>query len=223
MKKTLATLALAITATLNAGKVVQQTGPISFRMDTKSWNIDYSKSVGAHPQAAPVGWLFDFPTQPGLVGYVTQDVSGYAPVTTATTATALVANIVIDASADCAFDYHTNPDNTGNWPSSARFYIESSWSNADYVRWWATGTACLVLADGRYQYTVPMEPQYWSDTWGHNGAGSAAAIDGWNKAMSAPRRIGFTFGGGSFYGHGVWLLQGSASFNLQSINFVTAP
>ena len=219
MKNALALYAL--TTTLLAGKPIPiPPGPVEFKMQS-GWRIDYSKGVPAKPTYIGTGWLFNFPDAPGSVGYITQDVAGYVPVSTAATVSTIEAIITVDASADCIFDFHTNPDNTGNWPSSVRFYIESEWSNANYVRWWATGNNCVVLADGSFQYTVEIEPSKWSDTWGQNGASSELAIAGLSAAMAGPRRIGFTFGGGSFYGHGVNLLAGQASFHLGNIQLRT--
>lgn len=209
---------LTITATLLAGKV-PTTGPVNISMSPAAWDIKYSKGTGSKPKADGAGWLIDMPTDPGQLGYVVQSVAGYLPVSTATATATLEATVVIEASPDCIFDFHTNPDNTGNWPSSARFYIENDGSNADYVRWWATGSNCIILADGTFQYTVPLDPAQWSDTFGRNGASSPEATAGWNAAMANVRRIGFTFGGGSFYGHGVRLLAGTAQFRCQSFGY----
>src|SRR5271166_628529 len=113
-----------------------------------------------------------------------------------------------------------NDGNTCTSPATVRFYFQETgdnWSGIGgyaYYRWWST--QAIVLQPGISSLTVPLAPANWSSVEGENGANSATATAAFNAAMANARTIGMTFGGGCFYGHGVDLTGGSATFTLNS-------
>ena len=57
----------------------------------------------------------------------------------------------------------------------------------------------------------------WTSVFGEKANASAAAADGFKQAIANLGNVGFSFGGGCFYGHGVHVTGGNAKFAV--INF----
>jgi hypothetical protein len=222
MKKLFKFIALITCATILAARPLPVYGPIDIGMLTSDWNIMYSKGTGKMYQYNS-GWGYNFPGPNGKVGYIVQDTYGYIPVSTSTTKFFLEAVGEIVASPDAVFDYLLDPSNTGSIPASTRFYVEYHWSDELYVRWWATGANCIVLANGKFQYTVEIDPSQWSDAYGQRGDSSPEALAGFYQSFAHVQRFGFTDGGGRSYGHGIRMKSGKASFNVDTIRFKSAP
>tara|TARA_R110000868_G_scaffold130260_4_gene339869 strand:- start:1744 stop:2424 length:681 start_codon:yes stop_codon:yes gene_type:complete len=215
---------LALTATLlTAAKPAPPPppvyGPIVPNMLPGAWEILYSKKVGPM-YAYGTGWGFTMPAVPGYVGYVMQDCYGYIPVSSETQTVTMEATVDIIATPGTVFDANTSTANTSPEPAAVRFYVEYHWTDEYYVRWWATGVNRIVLANGHFEYSVPVDPAYWSDTWGQRADSSPAALAGWRQSFANVQRFGFTFGG-KFYGHGARTSAGSASFNVSNIQIRT--
>jgi hypothetical protein len=65
-------------------------------------------------------------------------------------------------------------------------------------------------AVSRQTLTSVLDPSVWTNCYGqHDTSGFAGALE---NAMG----IGFTFGGRNFFGHGVYLSSGSATFKVNS-------
>ncbi len=116
---------------------------------------------------------------------------------------------------------YNNIENDGNTcvaPATVRFFIQEAgddWSGNGafaYYRWWSTQAIPLQL--GTFTLTVPLIPGDWSSVMGAQGDSSPAATAGFNQALASAQAIGMTFGGGCFYGHGVDLTGGSATFTV---------
>ena len=76
-------------------------------------------------------------------------------------------------------------------------------------RFWAPSGVTLKLGDGQTLTSV-LDPSVWTNCYGqHDTSGFAGALE---NAMG----IGFTFGGQKFFGHGVYLSSGSATFKVDS-------
>ena len=76
-------------------------------------------------------------------------------------------------------------------------------------RFWASSGVTLKLGDSQTLTSV-LDPSVWTNCYGeHDASGFAGALE---KAMG----IGFTFGGQRFFGHGVYLSRGSATFKVNS-------
>ena len=190
--------------------------PAVISLKADQWNILYSPGMPLHPVADPIGWHFDFPGPPGSVHYVTTEVSGYAT-------TEINATINIQTSFATMFDFHTAPDNTCDAPSSVRLFFQrkgddmtGSAENTEYYRWWSV-PAHYVLYDGAAILKGNLtRPQDWTSVLGKRGDASPAATAAFKTAINDLANVGFTFGGGCFYGHGVFIRQGSARFHLTS-------
>jgi hypothetical protein len=76
-------------------------------------------------------------------------------------------------------------------------------------RFWAPSGVTLKLGDSQTLTSV-LDPSVWTNCYGeHDTGGFAGALE---NAMG----VGFTFGGKSFFGHGVYLSSGSATFKVNS-------
>ena len=76
-------------------------------------------------------------------------------------------------------------------------------------RFWAPSDVTLKLGDSQTLTSV-LDPSVWTNCYGqHDPSGFAGALE---NAMG----IGFTFGGQKFFGHGVYLTSGSATFKVNS-------
>ena len=76
-------------------------------------------------------------------------------------------------------------------------------------RFWAPSGVILKLGDSQTLTSV-LDPSVWTNCYGqHDTGGFAGALE---NAMG----IGFTFGGNNFFGHGVYLTSGSATFKVNS-------
>lgn len=70
------------------------------------------------------------------------------------------------------------------------------------------------LAAGAATLIVPLVPEQWSSVFGKGGTADAAARAGFATALQNVTRLGVTFGGGCFFGHGVFVQGGRAQFML---------
>ena len=74
-------------------------------------------------------------------------------------------------------------------------------------RFWAPSGVALKLGDGQTLTSV-LDPSVWTNCYGdHDTSGFAGALE---NAMG----IGFTFGGQRFFGHGIYLSSGNATFKV---------
>ena len=116
------------------------------------------------------------------------------------------------------FDYRTNPNNTcgPGFPGTVRLFIQRQGDDmsavgpmAQYRYWSADGVA--TLAPGSTTLTATLEPSRWTDVSGKSGAELPAAFA---DALRYAGRVGVTFGGGCFAGHGVFVTGGTATFTI---------
>jgi len=184
--------------------------PIRISMKSQDWNLEYAKNMAPHPKAtSPRSWEFRFPQYGnGYVAYLLQNVFEGSIL-----GDSIFADIRVTSTGTPEFEYKIG-SNPCVSPAHVRFYIEKVFNNQSFVRWWATGDNAIELKPGVYRYRVALDPKEWSDTWGHNGNSSAAARRGFHQTLRNPSRIGFTFGGGCFYGHGVAVSGGTAHFEV---------
>jgi hypothetical protein len=185
---------------------------LGLSMDAKRWDIQYARGMPLNPtQETESEWSFQFPDiSVGYIGYLTQSTSmGYLK------AKALVARFKIDMSAGAEFDHKTAPNNTSDFPAHVRFLLQRGMSltSAANDRWWSNPIA-LKLEHGEFVLRVPLTPDQWSNVWGQKGDADATTVAGFRVALDQIGRIGFTMGGGFFFGHGVRVKNGTAKFTL---------
>ncbi len=191
--------------------------PTGISLSPTAWQVRYSSGVRLQPLVGMAGWFFDFPADPDTVNYIT---TVYAtPLMMGATVIASVQ--IVTTAGDPVFDYGFGSDNPCVTPATARLYVEQAYavkhcpscdatSAPPTYRWWSN-PAAITLGLGAVSLAVPVDPTQWSDTDGHFGVD---ALQGFSDAIAHPAAIGFTFGGGCFFGHGVSVLGGSARFVL---------
>jgi hypothetical protein len=181
-------------------------------MDAQVWSILYSPGMPPHPTAqASGGWYFDFPTAPGSVHYVLAAVH-MAP------SNSVDASISVITTDMPEFVYNLQPDNTCLFPAHVRFLLQeqgddlSGRNGKQYFRWWSTSVA-YQLAPGSTELSTSLtDLGQWVSVFGEKANASAAAAAGFQQAMANLGNVGFAFGGGCFYGHGVRVSGGGARF-----------
>jgi hypothetical protein len=184
-------------------------GPVS--MNAAAWNILYSPSMPAHPDVANGGWYFDFPSCGGSstcsVNYVT------VPVNLAATES-VRAVVRIATSGSPVFHYKLSAKNTCESPAHVRFILQRKSDDlsarSEFYRWFSSSG--VKLEEGSADLTVPMAPDQWVSVFGKRGNHDEAAGSGFQQALGNLGNVGFVFGGGCFYGHGVNVIGGSARF-----------
>ena len=177
------------------------------KMVPSQWSFKFSPSMPKHPHGAGGGWQFDFPTQ-GHVGYLVTD---QRVPSAASTITAVVS---VNTIGDPFFDWRTEGFNTCPNPSTVRLFVQRKGDDMsgagpfEFYRWWST-TAAYVLADGDAVLVGDLtDPSTWTSVLGKDGTANEAAF---RAAIGDIGNIGFTFGGGCFYGHGVFVAAGTGS------------
>jgi hypothetical protein len=82
----------------------------------------------------------------------------------------------------------------------------------EFYRWWSNPLA-IKLAEHQHSINVPLTPDQWSSVFGKKGD---AAPSEFATALKDVENIGMTFGGGCFFGHGVNISGGEATFTLKA-------
>lgn len=197
----------------NASLPPAATRPLSVvPMNAEAWSILYSPGMPPHPTPQTGGgWYFDFPTAPGSVHYVLAGVNIAA-------SSSVDASISITTTATPVFVYNLQSDNTCIYPAHVRLLLQemgddlSGRNGKQYFRWWSTSVA-YQIASGRADLSASLSDlSQWVSVFGEKANASAGATAGFKQAMANLGNVGFAFGGGCFYGHGVRVTGGSARF-----------
>lgn len=188
--------------------IIIASGSVPTRAQGVPWTILNNGSTVHYTAAGEP--FFDFPTGPPGVNYFTRAVSGIAE------KGGLAATFAINANGTPFFDWRTNPNNTcAGSPANVRLFIQRSGDNMtgqgvmqQYRYWSRAGYA--MLAPGKITIKADFDPARWSDVFGALGS---AYPDRFAAAIKDAARVGVTFGGGCFYGHGVFVSgAGTAQF-----------
>jgi len=185
-------------------------------LKAQAWSILYSPGMPPHPTPRTGGgWYFNFPTDPNSVHYVLTTVKMVA-------SSYVDAGILVTTTGTPAFVYNLQPDNTCISPAHVRFLLQergddlSGTNGKEYFRWWSNSVAYR-LAPGRANLRAWLtDLSQWTSVLGEKANASAAAAAGFKQAMANLGNVGFAFGGGCFYGHGVRVSGGSARFAVTS-------
>lgn len=193
------------------------------------WRILYSTMKGLpSPLSSTGGWYFNMPVYDDIsvpcwnsrkcsyVGYLLTPFTG--PITLGQTLTLKVRMTGVNP----VFRYQTNPDNTCSTPAGIHLLLEnikddfSGQGPAEFYRWWSNPLGYILNADGvTYTVQVPISPEQWSSVYGKEGNDpDPNALAGFLDTLAHMGNIGFTFGGGCFFGHGVFLQSGAAQFQM---------
>jgi len=180
-------------------------------MSASNWEIgpiingaNYSAGLPVRPTQTPDGWSFDFPLGGGHVNYVTYRYGSLAGKT----------HIVIRYRIDAAPDVHFYPTCCAQLPPiGPTIYFQRAaddWQ-ADGGRWWATFARVTPIQPGEFEVDVPLNGSWTSVS----SMTAELNTSEFSNAKQTADRVGFTFGGGDGYGHGVYA-DGTARFTLLS-------
>lgn len=172
------------------------------------WGINYSKGVSTKPFRSGEGFWFPFPGPGGHVNYVQMRDRIRLP----RNARAVTVVCRITGSPDLTFSADTGgPEDVGNEPPSVRVMLQSNLYAVPHGRWWSRQG--IELALGVHVLRVPLRPGYWSNVLGGLGENHRKKF---RQHLRRPQTIGFTFGGGLDFGHGVFRTRGHGDFRLLS-------
>lgn len=193
-------------------------GQTAFSIDASAWTINPGtvQSI-AYPFNGPDSGTatFNFPRSPvpdpndpgPWYGYVLQPWSG--PISGSSLS---ITYKIKEARESVIFNWMSEASNTCQAPASLRLYFQAGdLYNADgFNRWWSNPVHSE-LGAGRVTLTVAFDPSQWSETFGRAGNQNPSAF---YYTLAHPSYVGFTMGGGCFFGHGVNTTGGKAQFQL---------
>lgn len=216
--KLLIRVALTVLLALHERSVAaDKTWQPSLRAD--QWNISYSPGMADHPKTYGAGWQFAFPRYEGplpcpqsncpSVGYVTTKAGG--PLL----GHFIEMTVEIEGLANFAYQLESE-NNCLDLPSARLFIQRKNDRDQDSFRWWSALNS-VPLLPGIYTIKVPLTPDRWSNVAGRSGT---EAEEDFYHALEEAENIGMTFGGGCFFGHGVNVAAGQASFTLKAFSIM---
>ena len=176
-------------------------------MKASDWSQPYGQSASVVvPQATSGGWLVDIPAGPCVQGGTCPN-AGYllTGVPGAIQGKALVATIAVELSPGATLRYDTEAANTCIGQPTARLLVQRKGDDLTKPnhRWWSN-PEFVALAPGTYSIRVPLTSDHWSNVNGVRSATDYAA------ALNDAWRVGMTLGGGCFFGHGIYVMGGTA-------------
>ena len=185
-------------------------------MNAQAWDIVYSPGMPPHPTPQTGGgWYFDLPAAPNSILYVLATVNVAA-------SSSVDTSILVTTTGAPIFVYNLQPDNNCTYPAHVRFLLQekgddlSGTHGKQYFRWWSN-VAAYELAPGAANLSAPLtDLSQWTSVFGEKANASAAAKAGFEQAIANIGSVGFSFGGGCFYGHGVRVSGGRARFIVNS-------
>jgi len=176
------------------------------------------------------GWEFDFPPynpdpklpwweQFGQVNYVMTDFVPPAE------PTAVVMKLRLESSPAVVYYSMDRPDvlpckvRPMLQSAEAVYFAEKLELPYEFRRWWPINVYYALGSNDNQDITLyaPLEPGNWSSVYGVRGD----QTPWFHVAMNRIQSVGFTFGG-NFYGHGVRLSEGAATFVLLAYRLIYA-
>jgi hypothetical protein len=131
-----------------------------------------------------------------------------------------------------AWGFPWDPANGPGIPPNCRLHFSPEFNVAGDIndgfagdRWWSS-TGVVFLAPGNYTVSAPLSG-VWTDVYGASSQDTTQQWDPWTgvyyvpqqafaAALASPSGVGFTCGGGYYYGHGVAVEGGTATFSIRS-------
>ena len=169
---------------------------VGISMSPWAWDIAYSPGMAAHPMAQPDGWSIDIPGRDGL-HYVTTRYGSLRGKTVIRMRYRVEAEpgARIVPSSDPAlpsigptlFFQRCNDNMSGTGPYEA-------------YRWWATFAAPMPVEPGEHVVEASLSGRWTAVMTSTRDSNP----DGFIAAANDACRVGFTMGGGTGYGHGVY-------------------
>lgn len=212
--------------------------------DLPGWQMNYAfqtKGSGLALSPSGSGFVFSFPmsgskTNPSIP-YLTGQWAGYltytklikkviSALTLVNGQSVVVTGNITTSAPSVVFNWQSEPQNTcPGAPAAFHPYIQSVSGN----HWWGhaqSGNAFVPLTAGPFAIVIPVVSSAWSNEDGHF-AGEYDAVSGtypylaaWQRDIASVYGIGGTFGGGCFFGHGVNVSGGTATFQVLSFQIL---
>jgi hypothetical protein len=154
---------------------------------------NYSIGMPLHPTQTTDGWAFDFPLAGGKVGYITYKYGSL------TGKSRIVLKYRIDADSSVQFLPICCPQLLGQGPTMYFQQKGDDW-NTDGKRWWATFNAPWPIVAGEHELVIPLDAR-WTSVINMDAQTNSSEFA---NAKANAERVGFTYGGGDGYGHGVY-------------------
>ena len=213
-------LAFGIAAAAPAGGAKPTAG--ANPMDASAWEIgpitptrNYSVNMPLTPSPHPDGWYFDFPQPDSNAGHVHYVTFKHGPLTGKSR---IVLRYRIEAEPGVQF----YPTKYPGMLSILTMYFQrrgDDWSGRgkyEGYRWWATFRTDRPLTAGEHELSVGLD-ENWTAVQTSSAINNPKAF---RDAVRDAERVGFTFGGGDGYGHGVYA-TGPARFVVTSFEIVS--
>ena len=212
-------VAIGIAATVPA-EAAKPTAPAN-PMDASAWEIgpitptrNYSVNMPLTPSSHPDGWSFDFPQPDSAAGHVHYLTFKHGSLSGKSR---IVLRYRIEAGPEVQF----YPTKYPGMLSMLTMYFQrrgDDWSGRgkyETYRWWATFRYQGPLTAGEHELSVDLD-----ENWTAVGTSSATNNPkAFRDAIRDTERVGFTFGGGDGYGHGVYA-TGPARFVVTSFQVI---
>ena len=186
-------------------------------MQASDWSFRYSPGMPANPAATDGGWQFSFPNRNG-VEYLTTS----AP--PASASQSIIATIEIQTVGAPFFEYRTEAENTCETPATVRLFFQRHGDNMsgdgpyEFYRWWSNNPVAYQLSAGQVSLVGDLtDPTQWTSVLGQRGDANAPMF---RAALADLGQVGFTFGGGCFFGHGVYVTPGSGQAVFKATQFM---
>lgn len=151
------------------------------------------------------GNSFDFPLSPGHVNYITKSISGLSG------KTKIVLRYRVEAGTNVKFLPKCCPLSPALGPTLYFQRRGDDW-NTDGWRWWST-FATKTLEPGEYEITTNLN-ENWTSV--ETMTARANPVE-FKEALDNAAQVGFTFGGGDGFGHGVYA-TGPAKFIIEEFS-----
>lgn len=173
----------------------------------KGWSLNYSGAAGGSWPISQTSQSvsFTFPDS-GTGLYVNYLMAKYRKPISGT----ITAQIQVIAPLTATFVANPYPSACPTVPAQVRLHFQSGTN--DGQTWWSNPIS-LVLANGVYTLSVPLTPDQWSGLNGEMANQDATTVANFTNAMRQTNQVGMTFGS-CFFGHGVDVSGGPASFYL---------
>lgn len=188
-------------------------------LGNKQWLITYGKNVPKRPITTPDGKLvLTLPQKPGSLNYVINEKKMILLDNFHNSKYKIVISGEIIASENAVVDYKTEPANTCDSPAKVRPFLMKS-MYGQFNRWWP-GEGIL-LQDGPFYYEYSINDEKWTSVYGKPATLNRTSRKRFIDCLTEDVHVGFTLGGGCFFGHGLRMEQGNLSIRIDSfkINF----
>jgi len=197
--------------------VITPEGAFLVPLDASKWNITHSPGMPANPTQEGTGWSLNIPVGTETLGATSIHYISTPVNINIDGKSSIEVGVNIETVGDPIFQYKLNPNNLGDKPANVSIILQRQGDDMSasmpYHRWFCE-PSLVTLAAGAATFTIPLDPSQWISVFGLKGTENPSEF---KAALQNLANIGFTFGGGSFKGHGVNIDKGEAKFSVTSM------